>query len=321
MSLFQVFITFFTIACALAVPIDNDKRAAKGIDVTLLATFNLMEQYAGAAYCNNNYNSANDKLTCSANNCPLVQSATTNTVSEFESTKATDVTGFVANDDSNQLIILSFRGSTSLANWLTNFNIPAVATTICSGCTAHGGFWQSWVDARPDVLAAVKAASAAHPDYKIVSVGHSLGGAIATLAAADLRNSGYAVALYTFGAPRVASTKLSSYITAQAGGNYRITHWNDPVPRLPPIAMNFVHISPEYYINKPNAKAVAATDFRTYTGSVNLQGNGAWLATDIAAHLWYLGGIADCSVTSFLGLKERGVEEGDSEGVEVVAKF
>lgn len=69
---------------------------------------------------------------------------------------------------------------------------------------------------------------------------------MATLAAADLRNSGYDVVLvslnlkltsgynslttvqYTYGAPRIGPAALSDYITAQ-GNNYRVTHLNDPV--------------------------------------------------------------------------------------------
>lgn len=127
----------------------------------------------------------------------------------------------------------------------------------------------------------------ANPTYQVVTTGHSLGGAIATLAAADMRSSGYAVKLYTFGAPRVSSSELANYITSQSGGNYRVTHYNDPVPNIPPIIMNFAHVSPEYYINKKNNQAVEASDFKIYEGILNLKGNAAWLLTDILAHLWY----------------------------------
>lgn len=136
----------------------------------------------------------------------------------------------------------------------------------------------------------------ANPTYKIVTTGHSLGGAIASLAAAALRNNGYDVALYTFGAPRIAGSKLSSYITNQPGGNYRVTHWNDPVPKIPMIVMGFVHISPEYYINKANNQQVGAGDIKLYEGSMNLKGNAAWLATDVLAHLWYFSGISKCAL-------------------------
>lgn len=144
------------------------------------------------------------------------------------------------------------------------------------------------------MLAALKQLAKSHRDYKIVATGHSLGGAVASLAAAQLRNDGYDVALYTFGSPRIAGSKLSNYITNQPGGNFRVTHWNDLVPRLPPIVFGFVHISPEYYINKGNGQQVGAGDIKKYDGSLNLRGNAAWLATDIFAHGWYFNSIAGC---------------------------
>lgn len=210
------------------------------------------------------------------------------------STLGTDVTGYVGLDPTNHLIVVAFRGSVSIENWLTNLDMKTVSTDICSGCTAHAGFWQSWLDSRDAVLAAVKKLARSNPGYKVAATGHSLGGAIASLAAAQLRNDGYNVALYTFGAPRIGGSKLSSYITNQAGGNYRVTHWNDPVPRVPTLLQGYVHISPEYYINKPNGQGVGIGDFKLYAGSVNLGGNGAWLIPDILAHLWYFNRIANC---------------------------
>lgn len=68
-------------------------------------------------------------------------------------------------------------------------------TDICADCTAHDGFWKSWVEARTGVLAAVKTAVNANPNYQLIVTGHSLGGAIATLAAAQLRNDGYSATL------------------------------------------------------------------------------------------------------------------------------
>jgi len=163
---------------------------------------------------------------------------------------------------------------------------------ICTGCVAHRGFWQSWLDSRDGVLAAVTSAAKSHPGYKLITTGHSLGGAIATLAAAQLRKNGYTVTLYSFGAPRIGSSQISDYITKQAGGNYRVTHWNDPIPRLPPLTLGYVHISPEYYINRANLQSVGPTNIKVCHGSVSYQGNTAWILTDITAHAWYFSSIA-----------------------------
>jgi alpha-beta hydrolase superfamily lysophospholipase len=170
------------------------------------------------------------------------------------------------------------------------------------------------------VSPAVKQASTIYPSYEVTVVGHSLGGAIASLAAAQLRNSGFSVALYTFGSPRIGGSKISSYISNQSGGNYRVTHWNDPVPKVPLLTMGYVHISPEYYINKPNRQNVNAGDIQVYDGAANLfKGNQAWLAIDIEAHRWYFGSMYSCDAKK----SKRGVLEirGVDEDVRILATF
>lgn len=211
--------------------------------------------------------------------------------------------------------MISFRGSQTIDNWLTNLDFGLTTTNLCSGCTAHSGFWQSWLDAKDTVIPAVQTAVKQYPDYQVSVTGHSLGGGIAPLAAAQLRNQGFTVALYTFGSPRVGGTALSSYISNQPGGNYRITHWNDPVPRVPLLAMGYVHISPEYYINKKNKLAIGESDIQVIQGSVNLfKGNTAWLITDVEAHRWYFTQMYTCA-----DLTKRGTN--GLEGVDVVSRF
>ncbi|KAF1945087.1 alpha/beta-hydrolase [Clathrospora elynae] len=292
----------------------------RGVGANLLGTFKLMEQYASAAYCSNNYDSPGDQIQCASGNCPLVQNADSTTVIEYSRVETpTDVTGFVAVDHTNELIIVSFRGSQSIDAWRTNLDFDTTPTDICPGCTAHHGFWNSWTDARDRVLPAVKQTYAAFPTYKISVTGHSLGAAIATLAAAGLRNVGYTVALYNFGSPRIGGSNINAYISNQPGGNYRVTHWNDPVPRLPLLTMGYVHISPEYYINKPNRQDVQTGDIRTYKGAMNLKGNMAWVVVDIEAHRWYFGSVYTCDAKKS---KREGVDmRGLSDSVDIVANF
>ena len=133
-------------------------------------------------------------------------------------------------------------------------------------------------------------------------VGHSLGGAIATLAAADLKKRGTPADLYTYGAPRIGGTATSNFITNQGLGSIsRVTHLNDPVPRLPPVALGFAHISPEYYITAPNNVPPTPADITKYEGSFNLMGNTGSnpLQLDISAHGWYFNQIGACGGSDF----------------------
>ena len=107
----------------------------------------------------------------------------------------TDVTGFVATDSTNKLIVVSFRGTNSIRNAITNTLFLLIPVDLCPGCRGFKGFWISWLEARARVMEAVENAVAEFPEYDLVVVGHSLGGGIATFAAAQLRNAGYAAAL------------------------------------------------------------------------------------------------------------------------------
>lgn len=124
-----------------------------------------------------------------------VSNAETVSANRTPSLGVADATGFVAVDDTNKLIVLSYRGSTSLSNWIGNINIDFNAFAPCSGCLVHRGFLSSWDDSKDSITATLTQAKSDHPDYSIAATGHSLGGAIATLAAADLRQQGFDIAL------------------------------------------------------------------------------------------------------------------------------
>jgi acetyl esterase/lipase len=71
---------------------------------------------------------------------------------------------------------------------------------------------------------------------KIITVtGHSLGGALAALAAIELRRA-YPAALvrvYTFGAPRVGNRAFSALYDAHVPDTWAVVNLEDPVPRVP----------------------------------------------------------------------------------------
>lgn len=80
--------------------------------------------------------------------------------------------------------------------------------------------------------------------------GHSLGGALATLAALDLRISlGLPdVRVVSFGSPRVGNYIFSKWFEEEIGPHWRFTHNRDIVPSVPPGYMGFHHVAQEVWV-------------------------------------------------------------------------
>lgn len=169
--------------------------------------------------------------------------------------------------------------------------------SLVSGCQIHTGFGAAWSEVSSAVTSGVAAAKKANPSYTVVATGHSLGGAVATLAAAYLRASGTAVDLYTYGSPRVGNDVFANFVSAQSGLEIRVTHLDDPVPRLPPLLFSYRHTSPEYWLSNGGATTTAygVSDVKVCTGSANTDCNAGTGGLDIDAHLYYLGPITGCS--------------------------
>ncbi|MCJ1249667.1 hypothetical protein MMC30_006893 [Trapelia coarctata] len=217
---------------------------------------------------------------------------------EFTNTKLSDDSGFVAVDDKNKFVVVSFRGTLSKLNWKVDLTLTRRATAWCEGCFVHKGFWEAWQEIRGKIIPLVKQARIEHPDYRVRITGHSLGAAIATLAATEFRmmDPHYLniTELYSYGSPRIANRELAIYMTSLSTLSYRITAMDDAVPRSPFAWWGYRHISPEYWIFR-NSNNPKADEIEVLEGYYNPHGNSRthWLA--IEAHRGYFGPISNCA--------------------------
>ncbi|KAJ7842687.1 Alpha/Beta hydrolase protein, partial [Mycena leptocephala] len=162
--------------------------------------------------------------------------------------------GFVARDDNRGEIVVSFRGTFSLKDaitdaraWLTPFNLPGIAKD--PRIRVHKGFLLAYKDVSDDVRTIVKNEFKSFPTYRIVVTGHSLGGAIASIAALSLKTEfpHTTLQLYTFGQPRVGTKNFARHVenTIRVENIFRAVHNLDGVPMVPRIA--YEHFATEYW--------------------------------------------------------------------------
>lgn len=130
-------------------------------------------------------------------------------------------------------IVFSFRGTKTLADGLTNAAANSKGTQ--TGELVHNGFQSTFSSMIPDLKLFLKN-NKVSASSSIHCVGHSLGGALATLAANWLKASpevSAKVCLYTFGAPRVGGKSFSINATNRVNGIYRCVNGADPIPKVP----------------------------------------------------------------------------------------
>jgi pimeloyl-ACP methyl ester carboxylesterase len=131
----------------------------------------------------------------------------------------------------NELLV-TFRGSESVRDWLINMLAMMVRY---DDCMVHAGFLASWCSIDLQVVDAIDK-HMANSETKldgIIVAGHSLGSAMATLCALDLRRvrPQYKVRLTTFAGPRVGDNALVKKLEVLQP--MTICHHGDFVPRLP----------------------------------------------------------------------------------------
>lgn len=168
-------------------------------------------------------------------------------------------------------IIIAFRGTYSIANAIADLSLskqsylpyptdghsstPASDPPKCENCTVHSGFLESWTQAERligDIVVNLIRVWKQERGYELVLVGHSLGGAVAALAALEFHARGYGPIVTTFGEPRVGNEALARFIDERfTPETYRrLTHVNDPVPLLPLTEWGFAAHERELYISR-----------------------------------------------------------------------
>jgi hypothetical protein len=155
----------------------------------------------------------------------------------------TDTHGAVLADHENKTLYIVFKGMKDWKNALICARANQFTIHIKGNeCLVHNGFHQAY-----DSVQILIESLPYHElvGYTIVTCGHSLGGALATLCAAYLNamRLDNPINVVTFGCPRVGNNKFANIFNDTIAHHYRFVHDNDIVPMVPKI--NYQHTKTE----------------------------------------------------------------------------
>ena len=156
-----------------------------------------------------------------------------------------DTQAFVWWNAKEKRVYVFFRGTDSKRDMLANldvrtWNIKEHGRGVC----VHRGFQEQFLVVKDDVKLFLEEHKGLF-DH-VIFCGHSLGGALATIASAHFAHilgPGIKVSCHTFGAPRVGNRAFSKHMKKLIRGqdHWRVYHEHDPVCFIP-MSFRFCHV-------------------------------------------------------------------------------
>lgn len=162
-------------------------------------------------------------------------------------------------------ITVAYHGTRGFNDGITDANVLFTTSELLpEGGRMHRGFYNSFTDSWPNLYGILKSYAEKQEseikDFKINLTGHSMGGAIAKIAALCLNKTEGAenVHVATFGDPRVFDLTASEfYNDVLQEKTIRVTHHQrDPVPALCPGSFGYAHVGAQLRVPTPERYSV-----------------------------------------------------------------
>ena len=187
--------------------------------------------------------------------------------------------GFVVKYRRN-LVAVAFRGTApafqgakmtmDIRDWLIDFcafQTPGGFLMGGRGARVHAGFRLAYDGVRDEIMSAIRSLRPHH----VYVTGYSLGGALATLAALDIKLTfgrrpwGIRVTMYNFGSPRVGNASFAKYYNRNVVDSHRVVHSGDVVTMLPPWVTGYKHVRKRHSLPRhPDSKFPHHQDVKLY---------------------------------------------------------
>jgi len=182
--------------------------------------------------------------------CPLLTNVQQ---AKFFNNPQTDVFGYVAYDTSLSAVVLAFRGTVDLENWISNLNFSTMTPFPNNpNVQVHGGFYSDFLSVSKQAFSIVQSFLNQFQTSTLYVTGHSLGAALGQLAAISwkLANPSITTNVYAFGTPRTGDSPFSTYYANTLDSYFRVSHWQDIVVHLPTQFLGFWHTPNEAFYDE-----------------------------------------------------------------------
>ena len=200
-----------------------------------------------------------------------------------------------------QTLFIGFRGSSNIQNWIDNVQFSLICPYDTSSICVETGFYKVYESMYTDIIYSIKTFTTEYSIQDIVFTGHSLGGAIATLFAYEMKKQQESnIYLITFGSPRVGNKEfVEDFISiSQQNQSFRITHKYDIVPHVPQQFLGYLHVPHELWYNGELEDGYIDCDDSFNEDNECSDSCGPLHCTSIQDHMYYLnvsmGSDGDC---------------------------
>lgn len=138
-----------------------------------------------------------------------------------------------------QTIYVVFRGTKTISEWIDDAEFSQVAYDyVSSGGRSETGFTAIYETVHEAIVDTVGALAAQGGYTTLYVTGHSLGAALATLAAPELEaRTTLQPRLYNFASPRVGNPAFAGRYNELVPTSWRVANTNDVAPTLPPTSV------------------------------------------------------------------------------------
>ena len=158
--------------------------------------------------------------------------------------------GYVLTSKTNNII--AFRGTQTQAEWLNNLRAAQQEYHDLTTGESYGFVHRGFMDIVRHKIgnSLLETVQKLDPTIPCYITGHSLGSAIATLAALEIALNvpqiKEQIQLYTYAAPRVGDSDFAQAHNSLIPNSYRIVNQGDFVPLIPPVKINKQDSNAEY---------------------------------------------------------------------------